>query len=59
MIAYADIEHGNITIYKHCNNYNQYFVMLNDDYIAQGMTYEAAARRFNSYVAEVDIIPLF
>lgn len=59
MIAYADIKQGNITIYKEYNNLDQYFILLNDDCIGRGLTYEAAARLFNSYVGEDDYIPLF
>lgn len=59
MIASADTKQGNITIYRHFCNERQYFIMLNNDYIAQGMTYEAAARLFNSYVSDEDAIPLW
>ena len=59
LVAYADIKNGTITIYKECNNYNDYSVVVNEYTIGRGMTYEAAARLFNSYVEESDIIPLF
>ena len=59
MIAFAEIRQGTITVYKEVNNYDQYFVVLNEHNIGRGMTYEAAARLFNSYVSDEDAIPLF
>lgn len=49
-----------ITLEKEYNNYNQYYIYLGThDIIARYMTYEAAARLFNSYVSDEDAIPLW
>jgi len=59
LVAYADIKDGTLTVYKECDNYDQYCVVKNEITIARDMTYEAAARLYNSFVQESEIIPLF